>query len=171
MSAPQNNTLTVARLQELYFYEMQFGEIRNRLNNRKLLPHPEDGSVVCYDPETRLRKKFLYRNLAYTLGSGQFVPSKHKILALDLDDNNIKFHNLKLLEQSVYWEIKTALKNLLGELKIVQHSKDKHAYVVKWVTRHQHREISVYDIGKAEKLRNEKMLEFSKVVNQHIRSV
>lgn len=166
----QNSELTVQRLQQLYDYNPRQGEIRNKSNTRKVLPHPEDGSVVCYDPATKLRKKMLYRNLAYTLSSGKFVPSKHKVLTLDLDDENIRFTNLKLVNQSVYWDIKTALRNLLGELKIVQHGDDKHAYNVCWVTRHQHRTITTYDIGKDEKLKQEKALEFSKIVNQHIRS-
>lgn len=170
MQHNQNSNLTVERLQQLYDYNPRQGEIRNRSNTRKVLPHPEDGSVVCYDPATKLRKKMLYRNLAYVLASGKFIPAKHKVLTLDLNDENIKFHNLKLVEQTVYWDIKTALRNLLGELKIMQHGADKHAYNVCWVTRHQHRTITTYDIGKAEALKQQKALEFSKIVNQHIRS-
>jgi hypothetical protein len=165
-----NPEIPVKRLQELYSYDLQLGEIRNRVNNRRILPDPDNGSVVCYDSLTGLRKKMLYRNLAYALGGGKFIPTQHKILPLDLDDKNIKFNNLKLVSQGIYWDIKIALRNLLGELKITQHPTDKNAHVVQWVTRKQHRTVVTYDIGNAEALKHEKALEFSKVVNQHIRS-
>jgi hypothetical protein len=157
------------RLQTLYDYDKEQGVIYRRANNRQLLPHPDTGVVALYDGESSLRKNLLYHNLAYVLGAGKIIPSTKKVLCLDLDSQNIRFHNLKLVDRKVYREIQTALRNLAGALNMKQHPHDKHAYVVTWLGGSHHKS-TFYDISSADNFRQKKSLELVKLVNQHIRT-
>ena len=157
------------RLRELYTYDQEQGAIYRKENKRRLFPHPETGVVNLYDKQTGLRKNLLYHNFAFVLGSGEIIPSDRKVLCLDLDSENIKFHNLKLVDRKVYREIQTALRNLAGGLSIRQHQHDKHAYVVTWLG-NSHHQSTFYDISSADQFRQKKSLELVKFVNQHIRT-
>lgn len=155
------------RLQSLYGYNDEQGVIFRKENNRIILPEPETGMVSLYDNSTKSRKNLLYYNLAFILGSGKVVPSDKKVLCLDLNPQNIKLRNLKLVDRTVYKEIQRALRNLAGALNIRQHPQDKHAYLVTWLEKSQHR-LVFYDISSADQFKQKKSLELVKFVNQHI---
>jgi hypothetical protein len=161
--------ITPERLQILYKYDKEQGLIHRQENNRRILPNPETGKVYLYDTESKLRKNLLYHNLAFVLGSGKVIPSDKKVLCLDLDNENIKFHNLKLVDRKVYTKIQVALRNLAGGLNVKQHTQDKHAYVVSWLGKSHHRN-TFYDISSANSFAQKKILEMVKFVNQHIRT-
>lgn len=161
--------IPVTRLQELFIYNTRLGSIVNRKTGRKLLPD-QRGLVQAFDGESKLRKNLLYRNLAYILGSGSYIPAGKKVLSLNLNDEDIAFHNLKLVDQTVYREIKIALKNLAGELKITQHSQDKLAYVVSWLEVGKERKFVLHDLIAAEQKKRKKVFELAKFVNKYIYS-
>ena len=167
-----NPEITPQRIQELYDYDKDNGIITQRAIHkkvqRKILPHPDDGSVVVYDPIVGIRQKMLYRSLAYVLGTGANIPKGKKVLCHDLNDNNIAFRNLKLVDKQVYRDVQIAIRNLEGELKIIQHPKDKHAYLLVWNEHRRQRTQVHYDIGAAEEAYRSKALELVKFVNRHI---
>lgn len=167
-----NPEITPQRIQELYDYDKDSGTITqkpvHKKVERKILPHPDDGSVVVYDPIVGIRQKMLYRNLAYVLGSGAKIPAGKKVLCHNLNDNDVSFRNLKLVDKQVYRDVQIAIRNLEGELKIVQHPKDKHAYCVVWNEYKRQKSEVYYDIGAAEEAYRAKALEFVKFVNRHI---
>jgi hypothetical protein len=90
---------------------------------------------------------------------------------MDLDENNIKWNNLKVIDKSVYKKLHSALRNIRSELRIVQHPEDKHAYLVNWIDEGKSRSNTFYEISAAETFKSAKMLEFVKTVNQHARSL
>lgn len=165
--------ITPQRIQELYEYDKDKGIIIQvqtgvKKKRRMVLPHPEDGSVVVYDPVGCVRQKMLYRNLAYVLGSGTKIPEGKKVLCHNLNDTDVSFRNLKLVDKQVYRDVQIAIRNLEGELKIIQHPKDKHAYCVVWNEYKRQKSEVHYDIGAAEEAYRNKALEFVKFVNRHI---
>lgn len=170
MRIRQTEEISAARLQEMFSYDKEQGIIRVVKSSRKVLPHPETGSVSVYDGTTKLRRNILYKNLAYTLGSGEYLPEDKKVLALDLDENNINYSNLKIVDRAVYGNIQIALRNISGGLRIAQHPQDRHAYVVYWLEQKTERCLIFYDIAAAENQKQKKLLEFVKLVNNYIRS-
>ena len=162
--------ITPERLGELFSYDPISAIIQNRKTRRKMLPD-ENGLVRAYDNDNKVEKKFLYRTLAWVLGSKQNVPEGFVVLAMDLDNNNIKFNNLKLIPKKDEVKIKLALRNLDGGLRIAPHKKDAHAYVLFWTERAGvQRQAVYYDIAAAEKAWRAKQLEYVKLINQYILS-
>ena len=165
-------TIPVNRIQELYDYDKDSGTIYQkaigRKVKRKVLPDPETDSVVVYDPVKSLRRRMLYRNLAYVLGSGAEIPDGKKVLCHDLDESNIVFRNLKLVDKAVYRDLLIAIRNLETDMKIIQHPKDKHAYMLIWKEHARQRASVHYDVGSAEEAERSKALELVKFVNKHI---
>lgn len=163
--------LHVDRLLELYCYDAVSGKISNKSNGRVILPSPDELVVYCYDPVDRSRKKFLYHNLAYILGSELDIPEGFKVLSLNLNEEDIRYNNLKLISKPDYTLVRCALRNLLGGLAITQHKTDKLAYRVNWYQFSKRRCIVCYDIARAQAILNRKSLDFSKTVNAYIRSI
>ena len=161
--------ISIERLKELFYYNTASGTITDNRSRRILLPYPETLQVAIYDGETGLRKQVLHRNLAYILGTGEAIPPDKRVLNLDLDERNVAFCNLRLVDKSVYRKIRAALKNLSGGIQIKQHKHDKHAYVVSWLDMRERFQI-FYDFPAADHFRSQKMLEEVKFVNQFIRS-
>lgn len=166
--------ITVDRLLELYTYDKEKGIITQKQLGKKvqrrIFPHPESGDVVVYDPANRVRQRFLFRHLAYVLGSQKDIPDDKRVLCHDLNDENIVFRNLKLVDKSVYRDIQIALRNLEGDMKIIQHPVDKHAYKLVWREHKAFRCTVHYDIASAEHWLNKRSLELVKFVNRHIAS-
>ena len=164
--------ITVDRLLELYTYDKEKGIITQKQLGKKvqrrIFPHPESGDVVVYDPANRVRQRFLFRHLAYVLGSQKDIPDDKRVLCHDLNDENIVFRNLKLVDKSVYRDIQIALRNLEGDMKIIQHPVDKHAYKLVWREYKMFRSAVHYDIANAEQDLNRRALELVKFVNHHI---
>lgn len=167
-----NPEISVQRMLELMHYDKEQGVITQKQlgkkMHRKVLPDPDNGAIVLYDPSTGLRQKMLYRSLAYVLGSGKPIPEGKKVLCHDLDDENIKFRNLKLVDKAAYRDVQIAIRNLEGEMKIVQHPRDKHAYLLIWKEHRRTRNSVHYDKGSADDAFREKELEMVKFINQHI---
>lgn len=163
--------ITVAKIQQLYDYDKIKGVITRRTTSRIVLPHPISGDVEVSDSETKKRRKFLYRNLAYVLGSNKELAEDQRVFPMDLDENNIRWSNLKVIHKSVYKTLHSALRNVRGELKIQQHNDDKHAYLVYWIDEGKSRYSTFYEISAAEQFKASKMLEFVKLINQHTRSL
>jgi hypothetical protein len=163
--------ISVAKIQQLYDYDKMNGLITRRSTSRIVLPHPVSGDVEISDTETKKRRKFIYRNLAYLLGSGKELSANQKVFPMDLDENNIRWNNLKVIDKSVYKTLHSALRNVKGELKIQQHDSDKHAYLVQWIDEGKSRYNTFYEISAAEKFKAGKMLEFVKMINHYTRSL
>lgn len=164
--------ICVNRLQELLDYDKDLGVITQKAVGRKVqrrvLPDPETGTIIVYDPVKSLRRRMLYRNLAYVLGSGAEIPEGKKVLCHDLNEQNIKYRNLKLVDKSVYRDVLIAIRNLETDMKIVQHPKDKHAYLLVWNEYRAARQVVYYDFGEAQESERQKELELVKFINQHI---
>ena len=165
-------TIPVNRLIELLDYDKDLGLIHQKAVGRKVkrmvLPCPETGTIIVYDPVKSLRRRMLYRNLAYVLGSGAEIPEGKKVLCHDLNEQNIKYRNLKLVDKAVYRDVLIAIRNLETDMKIVQHPKDKHAYLLVWNEYRAARQAVYYDFGEAQEAERSKALELVKFVNQHI---
>jgi hypothetical protein len=164
--------IPVSRIQELLEYDKDNGIITQKAiklkTRRRMLPDPETGTIIVYDPVKCLRRRMLYRNLAYVLGSGAEIPEGKKVLCHDLNEQNIKYRNLKLVDKAVYRDVLIAIRNLETDMKIVQHPKDKHAYLLVWNEYRAARQAVYYDFGEAQEAERQKELELVKFINQHI---
>lgn len=165
-------TIPVERLQELLEYDKDLGVIHQKAIGRKVkrrvLPDPETGTIVVYDPVKSLRRRMLYRNLAYVLGSSAEIPQGKKVLCHNMNEQDIVFRNLKLVDKAVYRDVLIAIRNLETDMKVVQHPKDKHAYLLVWNEYRKARQSVYYDFGEAQEAERHKSLELVKFVNRHI---
>lgn len=165
-------SITVDRLLSLYDYDKEQGIITQKQIGKKaarrVFAHPDSGDVTVYDPDNRVRQRFLFRHLAYVLGSQQAIPEGKRVLCHDLNDENIKYRNLKLVDKSVYRDIKIAIRNLESDMKIVQHPRDKHAYLLIWNEHKRARQAVHYDIAAAEDHKRSIEIELVKFINKHI---
>jgi hypothetical protein len=165
-------TIAVNRLHELLDYDKDNGIIHQKAVGRKVkrivLPDPDTGTIIVYDPVKSLRRRMLYRNLAYVLGSGAEIPEGKKVLCHNMNEQDIVFRNLKLVDKAVYRDVQIAIRNLETDMKIMQHPKDKHAYLLVWNEYRAARQAVYYDFGEAQEAARSKALELVKFVNKHI---
>lgn len=121
--------MELTRLNELLVYEPLTGEVFTRSPFRKLLPDSED-FITIWDRETKKRTKFRVSRLCWTLGNNKKLRRNQKILHKNLDTQDNRLTNLRVIQPSIYNKIQEAAKNLRGGLKILPHHKDQFDYCV-----------------------------------------
>ena len=123
--------MELQRINELLTYSPQTGEIHSRESNRKITPCP-DGFYTIWDNISRKKTKFKADRLAWTLGNNKKLRKNQKILHLNLNNEDNRLPNIRVVPSSVYNKVMEASKNLSGGLKITPHLTDKYNFVVSY---------------------------------------
>lgn len=130
---------------------------------RQIFPD-EEGYLIFY----RKGKKYKIKanKVAIELGNNLFVPKDKVVLHKNLDYQDYRLQNLKLVTRKVLNSIKEAQRNLAGHLKIQPHHQDMFSYTLQWREEGKDRILVVQDIVMAKRLFNKLQLKYAKIISK-----
>jgi len=155
------------QLEEVLKYDMLTGEFFIKKNDqklRKIFPG-EDGYIIFYKKGTRYKLKA--NKVAMELITGEKIPANKAVLHRNLDENDYRLQNLKIIPKSIYNLIKEAYRNLSGQLKIIPHSTDVFSYVLTWRENGKDRKLVVDDFVVAKRMHSKIQLKYAKILNKY----
>lgn len=154
-------------LQQLIEYEMLTGAFYTKKNGeiaRRIFPN-EEGYLIFYRNNRRLKLKA--NKVAMELITGKPVPDKKTVLHKNLDENDYRLQNLKIIPKSTYNLIREAHRNLSGSLKLQPHPRDMFCYILSWKQDGKDRKIVIYDIVVAKRTYNKLQLKYAKILSKY----
>lgn len=155
------------QLEEILKYDMISGEFFIKKNNEKLrrIFPKEDGYIIFYKKGTRYKLKA--NKVAMELVTGEKLAPNKAILHRNLDENDYRLQNLKVIPKTTYNLIKEAYRNLSGCLKILPHNSDVFSYVLAWRENGKDRKLVVDDFVVAKRMFNKIQLKYAKILNKY----
>lgn len=154
------------QLKNLIYYHPLCGEfylIKDNKPYRQIFPD-EEGYLIFY----RKGKKYKIKanRTAIELGNNIIVQKDKVVLHKNLDSQDYKLQNLRLVTRKVHNSIKEAQRNLGGYLKIQPHHQDVFSYTVQWREDGKDRILVVQDIVMARRLYNKLQLKYAKIISK-----
>ena len=128
--------------------EGTFLVLKNNNEFRPIYPDAE-GYLIFFRHQVKYKVKA--NRLAYELGNAVSVPPDKVILHKNLDTNDYRLQNLKLLPRQTYLLIKEAHRNLNGTLRMYPHPRDVFSYILTWRDDKKDRILVVQDVVIANK--------------------
>lgn len=124
----------------------------------------EEGYLIFY----RKGKKYKLKanRIAIELGNNLLVQKDKVVLHKNLDSQDYRLQNLRLVTRKVHNSIKEAQRNLGGHLKIQPHHQDVFSYTVQWREDGKDRILVVQDIVMARRLYNKLQLKYAKIISK-----
>lgn len=165
----QRSTLRniIMEVKDLIDYDILTGDffiLKNNTRYRKIFPD-EDGYIVFYKDSKRI--KFKANKAAIELVQNIVVQKDKVVLHKNLNENDYRYCNLKLISKKVHNTIKEAYRNLSGYLKLQPHPKDMFSYVLIWKESGKDRVLVVQDIVVAKRMHNKLQLKYAKILNRY----
>lgn len=162
-----NTTEAINKISAMIHYDMILGEFYTKKDDviiRRIFPD-EEGYLVFYRNSSRLKLKA--NKVAMELITGEKISKLKAILHKNLDENDYRLQNLKIISKITYNKIKEASRNLSGALKITPHISDVFSYVISWKENSKDRKLVVSDIVVAKKIYTRLQLKYSKILSKH----
>lgn len=150
-------------LTKLVHYDSCNGALYTKSKNRLLTPD-EFGMVTIYDNESKRKFKVKYSVACWQIANNKLLPKDHKILHRNLDDFDFRARFLKAVHKDVYNKIQEAIRNLDGELKVIEHPEDQYCYILKYKLNGVKRREVISDIAAAKKRELRLRLKFAKII-------
>jgi hypothetical protein len=154
-------------LGEFIEYEMLTGAFflkKNGKISRRIFP-TEEGYLIFYRNNRRLKLKA--NKVAMELINNKPIADKKTILHKNLDENDYRLQNMKIIARSTYNAIKEAHRNLSGALKLQPHPRDMFCYILSWKEDGKDRRLVVYDVVVAKRMYNKLQLKYAKILSRH----
>ena len=154
-------------LKELIDYDIIEGSffiLKNNTRYRKIFPN-EEGYLVFYKDTVRIKLKA--NKIAIELVQNIIVQKDKVVLHKNLNENDYRYCNLKLITKKVHNTIKEANRNLSGYLKLQPHHKDMFSYVLIWKENGKDKILVVQDIVVAKRMLNKLQLKYAKILNRY----
>jgi hypothetical protein len=154
-------------LKELIDYDIIEGSffiLKNNKRYRKIFPN-EEGYLVFYKDTVRIKLKA--NKIAIELVQNIIVQKDKVVLHKNLNENDYRYCNLKLITKKIYNTIKEANRNLSGYLKLQPHHKDMFSYVLIWKENGKDKILVVQDIVVAKRMLNKLQLKYAKILNRY----
>lgn len=148
------------------YYDYQLGKFyKNSTEVSEIVPD-DTGMLSFYCKVKRkvVRKKALF--LAYESLHGP-IPEDHLVFQKDLDETNYKGSNLMCLHKDEVRDIKDALYNVQGGIKLVPHPNNAYAYVLIYKEKGRKQQISTQEITKALRLKRKIIHKCQKYLNSY----
>ena len=153
-------------IKELLHYDISgvFFLLKDNKPYRKIFPD-EDGYLKFY----RKGKKYKLKanRVAYELTHGVQIPENKVVLHRNLDPDDYRLQNLKLVSREVFNQIKEAHRNLSSLLKILPHPTDVFSYVVHWREKGKDKMQVVQDVVIARRLYVKLQLKYAKILSKY----
>lgn len=153
-------------LEELLTYDPVHGKLYIKKSNRPVSPD-EQNSVVVYDATSRKRYRIKFSRVCWELGNAKTLPSSHRILHKNLDENDFRLSNLVALPRNTYNKVQEAIRNLNGHLKIQPHPHDQYSYIISYQLNNINMKEIKHDIVSARQLYTKLQLKFAKILNKY----
>ena len=138
----------------------------SRNNKQKQISPKEDGYLYFFS--NGKRHKLKANKLAYELGNKVEVENGFVVFHKNMDKNDYRLCNLRLLSSSIVNQINEAHRNLCGDLRISPHKQDMFSYVVTWVSSGQTRHKVCHDIVSARQFYLSLQLKFAKLMGKYV---
>lgn len=155
------------QVKELIDYDVLEGSffiLKNNKRYRRIFPN-EDGYLIFYKNSKRVKLKA--NRLVIQLVLNIVVPKDKAVLHKNLDENDFRYCNLKLLSKTTYNLVKEAHRNLSGCLKLQPHQKDMFSYVLMWKENGKNKILVVQDVVIAKKRYNTLQLKYAKILSRY----
>lgn len=163
----ERNIMLQNELLEMLHYDLAIGAFYIKKNNkvvRRIFPN-EDGYLIFYRSGKRLKLKA--NRIAMQIITNETISDKYTILHKNLDDNDYRLQNLKVISRVTYNNIKEAHRNLSGALRLQPHSSDVFSYVLNWKENGKDRVQVIHDIVIAKRLYNRLQLKYAKILSKY----
>ncbi len=154
-------------LKELLLYcalEGEFYILKDDKPYRRLFPDA-DGYLIFYKKGKKYKLKA--NRVAIELGNNLIVPKDKVVLHRNLDYNDYRLQNLRLITRKAFNSVKEAQRNLGGALRIVPHYQDMFSYTLCWREEGKDRVLVVQDIVVVRRLYNKLQLKYAKILSKH----
>lgn len=156
--------MQVKELIDYDIFEGSFFILKNNTRYRKIFPN-EEGYLVFYKSGRRIKLKA--NKVAIELVQNIIVQKDKSVLHKNLDENDYRYSNLKLISKKAHNTIKEAYRNLNGCLKLQPHSKDMFSYVLMWKENGKDKVVVVQDIVVAKRMFTKLQLKYAKILNRY----
>jgi hypothetical protein len=123
--------MQVPRLRELYSYDKLTGYVKNIRLDRRVMPD-HAGFVMLFEPNTKHAQKFKLTKLCYSLETGIDCKKEDRVIQKDLNEDNYKFDNLRLMSKEEYAVYKNAFRNINGGICLKIYPLDVYSYKLYW---------------------------------------
>lgn len=131
---------------------------------RRIFPDA-DGYLIFYKKGRKYKLKA--NKVAVELGNALVIPKDKVVLHKNLDPEDYRLQNLKLVTRRAHCTIKEAHRNLSGALKIVPHHQDMFSYILCWREEGKDRVLVVQDIVIVRRLYTKLQLKYAKILSKH----
>jgi len=156
--------MQVKELIDYDIFEGSFFILKNSTRYRKIFPN-EEGYLVFYKSGRRIKLKA--NKVAIELVQNIIVQKDKSVLHKNLNENDYRYSNLKLISKKAHNTIKEAYRNLNGCLKLQPHSKDMFSYVLMWKENGKDKVLVVQDIVVAKRMFTKLQLKYAKILNRY----
>lgn len=156
--------MQVKELIDYDIFEGSFFILKNNTRYRKIFPN-EEGYLVFYKSGRRIKLKA--NKVAIELVQNIIVQKDKSVLHKNLNENDYRYSNLKLISKKVHNTIKEAYRNLNGCLKLQPHSKDMFSYILMWKENGKDKVLVVQDIVVAKRMFTKLQLKYAKILNRY----
>ena len=157
--------MQVEKLKELMEYNPLAGSITLMGSGRLLLP--AEGGYCLVGMQDGKKKKYKFSKLCYSLFHNIDMLKTCKVIHKDLDPWNFRANNLVLLSTLQYKELKEALKNLQGGIRLQVHPTDVYSYKLFWYQSGVEKVKVVQDVVVAKRLEQRLLLKSSKILTKY----
>lgn len=131
---------------------------------RRIFP-TEEGYLIFFRDCCRL--KLRANKVAIQIVTGEIIPKSKAILHKNLDENDYRLQNLKIISKISYNKVKEAYRNLSGALKMLPHNSDVFSYVISWKEDNKEKKTVVSDIVIAKRIYAKLELKYAKILNKY----
>ena len=157
-------TLVLKELIDYDAIEGAFYILKNNSRYRRIFPS-EEGYLVFYKNTRRIKLKA--NKTAIDFVQNTQVQKDKVVLHKNLNENDYRYCNLKLISKKIHNAIKEAYRNLSGYLRLQPHSKDMFSYMLICKENGKDKILVVQDIVVAKRLLNKLQLKYAKILSKY----
>lgn len=155
------------KLSDMLHYEILTGRFFIKKNAdlvREIFP-TEEGYLMFYRQGKRIKLKA--NKVAIEIVTGDKVPDEKSVLHKNLDENDYRLQNLKVIPRLAYLAVKEAQRNLSGALKLLPHPDDMFCYILNWKESGKDRRKVIKDVVVAKRTYNKLQLKYAKILSKY----
>jgi len=155
--------ITPERLRELIEYDKENGILIVRKTGRKTFPD-ENGTLIVFDKKSY---RFKYEKLCVALLNGKYLEPNERVLFKNMQKDDFRAINLKVVTKEEYLLVKEAYRNLTSGIRYDHHHKDKLQYVVQYYEDGTLKHQIIADLGKVKNVIRELRVKYSKIITKY----
>lgn len=155
------------KLSDMLHYEILTGKFFIKKNTelvREIFPN-EEGYLLFYRQGKRLKLKA--NKVAIELTNAEKINESEAVLHKNLDENDYRLQNLRVISKAAYLAVKEAQRNLSGALKLIPHPEDMFCYILNWKENGKDRRKVIKDVVVAKRTYHKLQLKYAKILSKY----